>query len=305
MRATKPALPALSAALSLIFLACPVAAQVLYGSLTGNVTDATGGVIPGVKVEALNIATGIAKQAVTDDRGAYLLSDLQPGTYKVTIAAPSFTSRVFENAVVSLNSVLRLDATLALSQVVETVQVSAGAVVLQTDRADINNQIRSTQIVDLPLINSQGRNFQILYKILPGFTPPVEAHSDSKSPAIDGVAGQRHAAIQQQHQAGRRDHQPPMAAAPGGVSAPVEAVETVNVVSNSFDGEQGMAGGAVMNVTIESGTNAFHGAGWEFLTNSALKAPTISIACIPALATPTARPRTCKTSSAECWAGRS
>src|SRR5258707_453676 len=53
---------------------------------------------------------------------------------------------------------------------------------------------------------------------------------------------------------------------------PVEAVETVNVVSNSFDAEQGMAGGAAMNVTIKSGTNSFHGAGWEFLTNSALKA---------------------------------
>ncbi len=53
---------------------------------------------------------------------------------------------------------------------------------LQTDRAHINNQIQSTQITNLPLINSQGRNFQELYKVLPGFTPPVEAHSDSGNP---------------------------------------------------------------------------------------------------------------------------
>ena len=66
-------------------LAGSAQAQVLYGSLTGNVTDASGAAVPGAKVEALNVGTGVSKQAVTDDRGTYLFSDLQPGTYKVTI----------------------------------------------------------------------------------------------------------------------------------------------------------------------------------------------------------------------------
>ena len=170
------------ALLAMTLFAGSSVAQVLYGSLTGNVTDASGGAVPAVKVEALNTATGIAKQVLTDDRGVYLFSDLQPGSYKVTVSTPAFSPRVFENVAISLNSVLRLDVTLSVSQVVESISVSAGAVALQTDRADINNQIRSSQIVDLPLINSQGRNFQVLYKILPGFTPPVEAHSDSGNP---------------------------------------------------------------------------------------------------------------------------
>src|SRR5215469_16356414 len=112
------------AVVALALLSCPVSAQVLYGSLTGNITDASGAAVPGVKVEALNVATGTAKQAATDERGVYLFSDLLPGTYKVTISAPAFSTRVFENAVVSLNNVLRLDASLSLSQVTESVMVN-------------------------------------------------------------------------------------------------------------------------------------------------------------------------------------
>jgi hypothetical protein len=80
------------------------------------------------KMEALNTASGIAKQATTDERGAYLVTDLQPGTYKVTISAPSFASRVQEGVVISQNAVLRLDAVLTVSQVMESVLVSAAAV---------------------------------------------------------------------------------------------------------------------------------------------------------------------------------
>src|SRR5258708_15236990 len=90
-----------AAVVALALLASPSSAQVLYGSLTGNVTDGSGSPVPGAKVEALNTATGIVKQAATDERGAYLFSDLQPGTYKVTISAPAFASRVLEGAVIS------------------------------------------------------------------------------------------------------------------------------------------------------------------------------------------------------------
>ena len=224
-------------------------------------------------MEALNVATAAVKQGKTDERGTYLFSDLQPGTYKLTVSAPAFGTRVFENAVVSLNTVLRLDVGLTVSQVVESVTVAAGAIALQTDRADINNQIRSSQIMDLPLINTQGRNFQVLYKILPGFTPPVEAHSESGNPQRSMVTqanGMPQSSNNTKLDGATISH--PWLPRLVAYLPPVEAVETVNVVSNSFDAEQGMAGGAAMNVTIKSGTNAFHGSGWEFLTNSVLKA---------------------------------
>src|SRR5689334_7408624 len=72
-------------------------AQVLYGSLTGNVTDPSSAAIPGAKVEVLNAGTGIAKQVTTDNRGVFLYTDLQPGSYKITVSAPSFRTVVQEN----------------------------------------------------------------------------------------------------------------------------------------------------------------------------------------------------------------
>lgn len=156
--------------------------QTLYGSLTGNVSDSSGAAVPNAKVEALNLDKGTIKSTTTDERGSYLMGDLLPGTYKVSISAPSFSSRVQEGVAISVNTVIRLDANLTVSQINESVTVSAAAVTLQTDRADINNQIQSSQITNLPLINSQGRNFQVLFKVLPGFTPPVEVHSESGNP---------------------------------------------------------------------------------------------------------------------------
>jgi len=261
--------------LLLLLAAAPRSAngQVLYGSLTGNVTDASGAAVPNAKVEASNTGTGIVKSATTDERGAYLFSDLQPGSYKVTISAPSFGTRVQEGVGIILNTVLRLDAVLQVSQLAESVTVNASAVTLQTDRADINNVIQSSQVTDLPLVNSQGRNFQILYKVLPGFTPPTEAHSDSGNPQRSMVTqanGMPQSSNNTKLDGATISH--PWLPRIVAYLPPVEAVETVNIVSNSFDAEQGMAGGAAMNVSIKSGTNEFHGGAWEYHTNSALKA---------------------------------
>ncbi len=168
---------------------------------------------------------------------------------------------------------MRLDATLQVSQVQESVTVSAAAVALQTDRADINNVIRSRQAVDLPIINSQGRNFQALYKILPGFTPPGEVHSDSGNPQRS-MATQANGMPQSNNNTkldGATISHPWLPRIVAYVP-PVEAVETVNIVTDSFDPEQGMAGGAAMNVSIKSGTNEFHGGGWIYHNNSAFKA---------------------------------
>ena len=259
--------------LSFLAISQVASAQTLYGSLTGNVTDGSGGSVPNAKVEILNVATGVSRQAVTDERGGYLVSDLQAGTYRVTISAPSFQGRIQEGMAVDVNTVRRLDVTLQVSQLTESVTVGAMAVALQTDRADINNQLGSAQLSDLPLINSQGRNFQALFKVLPGFTPPVEAHSDAGNPQRSMVVQ-----VNGMPQSGNNTRLDgatisyPWLPRLVAYLPPVEAIETVNIVSSSFDAEQGMAGGAAMNVTIKSGTNAFHGAAWEYHTNSRLKA---------------------------------
>ena len=259
--------------IALLATAPLVSAQTLYGSLTGTVTDSTGAVVPNAKVEVLNVGTGIARQHTTDERGTYLLPDLLPGTYKVTISAPAFATRIEEGVRIEVNTVRRLDASLAVSQVSESITVAASAVTLQTDRADVNNQIRSSDISNLPLLNNQGRNFQMLYKVLPGFSPPNIAHSDAGNPQRSMVTEAN--GMPQSSNNTRLDGATisyPWLPRLVAYVPPVEAVDTVNVVTNSFDAEQGMAGGAAMNVIIKSGTNQIHGGGWEFLTNSVLKA---------------------------------
>lgn len=266
-------LRALATVLLAAVFAVPVVAQTLYGSLTGNVMDPSGAAVPNAKVEVLNVGTGIVKTMQTDERGSYLFNDLQPGTYKVTFAAAAFSTRAVEGVNISQNTTLRLDSTMAVSQIQESVTVNAAAVTLQTDRADINHVLQSTQVVDLPLMNSQGRNFQGLYKILPGFTPPGEVHSDSGNPQRS-MATQANGMAQSNNNTrvdGATISHPWLPRIVAYVP-PVEAVETVNVVTNSFDAEQGMAGGAAVNVSIKSGTNAFHGAAWEYHNNSAFKA---------------------------------
>ena len=100
-------------------------AQVLYGSLTGNVTDPSSAAIPAAKVTALNVDTGVSRQAETDARGAYLFSNLQLGTYKVTIEAKGFQTMIVDQIAVKANEVRRVDFQAKIAQATETVEVLA------------------------------------------------------------------------------------------------------------------------------------------------------------------------------------
>jgi len=100
-------------------------AQVLYGSLTGNVTDPSNAAVAGAKVEALDVGTGVAKQTTTDERGAYLFNNLQFGVYKLTITSPAFRTVIENNIQVNANEVRRVDLHLQTVQATETIEVSA------------------------------------------------------------------------------------------------------------------------------------------------------------------------------------
>ena len=257
--------------LSILLRPTPSQAQVLYGSLTGTVTDPAGASVAGAKVEALNTDTGIAKEAVTDEHGGYLFTDLQPGTYKVTVRAASFGALVQQGLRIEANSEKRADAQLQLANVSQSVTVDASVVGLQTDRADVNAQIQSSQITQLP--EPAMRNFQAVFIIVPGVTPPASEHSEAGNP--QGALGTNVNGASYNNNATRLDGAldlypwlPEIAA----YIPSTEAIQTVSVVTASFDAEQGMAGGSAVNVSIKSGTNSYHGAAWEFNQISALKA---------------------------------
>jgi hypothetical protein len=142
---------------------CGIAhAQVLYGSLTGNVIDPSSAAVPGAKVTALNVDTGVSRQSETDARGAYLFGNLQIGTYKVTIEAKGFQTTVVDQIAVKANEVRRVDVQGKIAQATETVEVLANSAVLQTDKSDVHSEISAQQVVDIPYNGGEGKNFQSL-----------------------------------------------------------------------------------------------------------------------------------------------
>src|SRR5262249_49332854 len=150
-------------AFALILTACAISsgnAQVLYGTLTGNVTDPSSAVVPNAKVDATNMETGVARTVNTDDRGAYLFSNVQAGPYNVTVASKSFRTFTVSNVQVLANDVRRVDVTLQIAQTTETVEITADAVVLQTDKADIHSEVSAQEVEELPYNGGEGKNFQ-------------------------------------------------------------------------------------------------------------------------------------------------
>jgi len=124
--------------LSVVLVPAGAWAQVLYGSLVGNVTDSNGATIPGAKVEITNVATRDVTTTTTDDRGAYSFNDLQAGVYKVSISKSSFKTTVKDSLRIDANRTFRFDAQLEIGGVEETVLVAATQdVALQTDRGDV------------------------------------------------------------------------------------------------------------------------------------------------------------------------
>jgi hypothetical protein len=248
-------------------------AQVLYGSLTGTVTDPTGAAVSGARAEALDVAKGLARESVADVSGIYRFSALLPGIYKVTISAPSFETQVTPSVRVEANEVARVDARLKIAAATENVTVTAEAPLLQTDKADVHSDLTGREVDELPSSGSQGRNFQSLLQLIPGAGLTSETNSLAGNPerAMNtNVNGQSNQSVNTRID-GVQDAYPWLPANVAYVP-PSDAIEEVNVVTNSFDAEQGMAAGAAVNVRIKSGTDQFHGTADWFHTDQNFQA---------------------------------
>jgi hypothetical protein len=246
----------------------PAYGQVLYGSLTGTVTDRSGAVVPGANVTALQTQTGVSQAALADSSGIYRFTALLGGTYKVTITAQGFSQQVTSGVIVQGNEVTRVDAELNVATATQSVTVTTEAPLLQTEQADVHTEITARQVENLPIMGSQGANFQELLRTIPGAGLTAETNSLAGNPQraintnVNGVSNQGvNTRID-----GAQDAYPWLPANVAYVP-PADAIESVNVVTNSFNAEQGMAGGAAVNVEIKSGTSRFHGDGHEFHTD--------------------------------------
>jgi hypothetical protein len=260
----------------LILIPRPGDAQVLYGSLVGNVTEQSQAAVPGADVTVVNTETNLTRHVRTNESGTYSIPNLQAGTYSVTIRMSGFADFVVQDVVVGQNSTVRRDAVLNVAGVESNISVSADAQVaqLQTDRGEIRHEIQTRQFEDLPV--SVAGNYQSLLQTLPGFETEGGMRPDrmggcnpsgsvgfsvngaTTSTTSTNVDGATNAHI---WNVGR-----------SAIVPTLESIDGVNVVTNSFDAEQGMAGGAVINVQTKSGSNVFHGSLFEYHYNQHLKA---------------------------------
>jgi Carboxypeptidase regulatory-like domain/TonB dependent receptor len=262
-------LPVLLSAVLLFSLPQVTRAQVLYGQITGHITDPSGAPVPGANVEGIDVSTGFVKRVTTTEDGTYQLSDVQPGTYKITITSPAFSTVILQGVTVTANQVRRADASLQVASVNQTVEVSAPTVALQTDRADVNTTLTSRQVSNLPLTGTNGRNFQSLMTIVPGTSMQGEQNSAAANPQRSISFNQNGVSrlLNNTRIDGSSVNYPWL---PTNIVyvPPAEGIETVNVATASFNADQGLAGGAAVNVSIRSGTNDFHGGAWIFNTAS-------------------------------------
>src|SRR5579864_4363625 len=162
-------------------LGAPAAhAQVLYGSIVGEVTDASGAVIPNATVTAKNTETGLSRTATTDGGGRYSFVNVLPGKYTLNVVGTGFRTFVATDFEVSPNTVARVDAKLEVGQITDQVTVTGETIALQTDKADTHSEIDTKAITSLPI--SGYRNYQSLINLVPGAMPAQFQNSITDTP---------------------------------------------------------------------------------------------------------------------------
>lgn len=247
-------------------------AQFDTATVLGAVRDANGAVLPGVTVTLKNIDTGIVVNVQTDADGNYQFTNIRIGNYRVSAEKQGFSTAVAERVNVTVNARQRVDLTMQLGAVTETVVITDAAQLLEADSSVRGQVVQREQIVNLPL---NGRSYANLVLLAPGVRESSQnaATGGGREAAfnvnglrntmnnflLDGVDNNAYGTSNQ------------------GFSSQVvqvspDAVAEFKVQTNTYSAEFGRSGGAVINAAYRSGTNQLHGSVWEFHRNTVLNA---------------------------------
>src|SRR6266581_1463473 len=252
-------------ALLLLFVSGSGAQQGTSGSIEGTITDQQGGAIANAKLTAVNAATGLTLQASSDDNGLFHFLAVPVGTYLVTVEHSGF-AKYSADVTVDVAARINLPVQMAVGSQAEAVTVSAAPPVLETTRSSVQSVVNDLAVADLPTL---GRNFINFTLLTPGVTTDVRTGDISfagqrgtlNSLIVDGSDNNNTFFAQTLGRTG---------SGRGPYQFSQDAVQEFQVNSNAYSAEYGNAGGAVINVVTKSGTNQFHGTGFEFFRDRSL-----------------------------------
>ncbi len=233
------------------------------GQITGLISDPAGTSVPGAAVAVTNVDTGIRNEVVTNDQGYYTVLFLNPGNYKIRVQKTGF--KALERPAIKLDvaQIARVDLSLALGEVAESVTVAAEAPLLVTESGTVGQVIGNKKILDLPL---NGRDFTQLATLVPGaISRGTNSSLDAPSMSVNGARAGRTVFM---IDGGSVSSQYFDVAS---VTPSIDAIQEFSVQSNSFSAENGQ-GMAIIAVALKSGTNQEHGSAFEFLRNQLLDA---------------------------------
>jgi len=253
----------------LLFLPMQSFGQAVYGSIFGTVTDPTGAVVPNAKVTVTNVRKGASETVTTDAAGNYSVTHLIPDTYQVKVESQGFQTAVSENVQVSADTSAKFDAALKTGAQTETVQVTAEAPQLKTDRADVATIFNERSLEQLPTFN---RNFTNFLLLSPGTTKMGWSHASSENPQGSQqifVNGQQFAGTA--YELDGTDNQDPILGIIV-VNPNLDSVSETKITSQNYDAEFGKAIAGIVTAQTKSGSNSFHGSAFEFRRSDALQA---------------------------------
>lgn len=252
-------------------------AQTYRGQLTGTIADATGAVVPAAGVSFTNIATNITQKAASNERGIYLISNIEPGQYRITATSTGFKTFSQEPITVPVGGSLTLDITLEVGDMAERVTVSGEAPLLEGESASFGQVVGERSIREMPL---NSRNPMILVALTPGVittgsfskegigTGNIEEGRDQYSTDfIVGGGRPLHNEVLLDGAPNTSVDRAYMAYVP-----PVDSTQEFKVEANAFSAEYDRTTGGVINLVTKGGTNEFHGTAFEFFRTSDLDA---------------------------------
>ena len=247
-------------------------AQSDRGTITGTIADPAGAVVAGATIEVRNVETGAQYQVGSSATGNYVVQ-VPTGAYDLSVTVPGFKKYVRQRLAVPVEQTLRIDVSLEVGANTESVTVSEAAPLLKTESGELAHNITSESLNNLPVLGIGAANvgatgIRSPYSVM-NLIPGAEWLADNTI-RLNGLEGNS-AALRVEGQ----DATPTISLGQTSQTQPsVEAVQEVAVQASNFAAEFGQAGSGLFNFTMKSGTNQYHGSGYDYFVNEALNAGT-------------------------------